>query len=363
MKILFDHQIFQSQRFGGISRYFAETLPRLTEEKDLEISLFLGRSINQYGLQDQYQKFKSFRGGMMPSWQEKLKLGTKLNRLEFPLYSKLQNPDLVHFTYYRDTNPSFKGVRTLTVYDMIHELKPDEFGPGDATAEWKRVGVSKAQQIIVISESTKKDLVRLMNVPEDRVKVIYLANSLTIKPLEKSPLARPYILFVGLRGGYKNFDLFLKAVSESRYSKDFDIYCFGGPAFSQGEISLISKLGFSDRIHRKSGGDLDLATAYQHAHFFAFPSLYEGFGIPPLEAMNYGCPVLSANVSSVPEVVGDAALQVQAQDLGELKKGIESLVENQELRKRLIEKGHQRTKEFSWDRCAKEHALFYRQLI
>lgn len=362
MKILFDHQIFQSQRFGGISRYFAETLLRLNAEKDLEISLFLGRSINQYGIEKYRAQFRSFRGGLMPSWQEKLKLGTKLNRLEFPLYSMIQSPDVTHFTYYRDTNPAFRGLRTLTVYDMIHELMPLEFGPGDATAEWKKAGVSKAHQIIAISESTKRDLVRLMKVPEDRVKVIYLANSLTVAAAVKPPLHRPYILFVGLRRGYKNFDLFMKAFAESRFNKDFDIFCFGGPGFTSFEKDLISGLGLSDQIHHRFGGDHELATAYRHASLFVFPSLYEGFGIPPLEAMHYGCPVLCSQESSVPEVVGDAALKVKAQDLGELKKGIESLIENQELRQGLIQKGYLRTQEFTWHQCAKDHAQFFRQL-
>ncbi len=322
--------------------------------KDLEVSLYLGRSINEYGLENKKNHFKNFKGSKRSS-----RLSSKLNRLEFPLYASYLSPEIIHFTYYRDTNPFFKGYRFITVYDLIHEIFPEQFVAEDPTIRWKKQGLAKADLIISISESTKADLMKHFQIPEDRIKVIYLANSLFAEPRAQSPVSAPYLLFVGLRKGYKNFRNLLSAMAHSNLAKNMNLLAFGGPSFSEQELEFIKSCGLEGKVTQVSGNDLELATAYKHAAAFVFPSLYEGFGIPPLEAMNYGCPVLSSNVSSVPEIVGEGGLQVQADQIEELSAGIDKILGDTQLRASLIVRGKKRTLEFNWDRCAKEHHDLY----
>lgn len=361
--ILFDHQIFQSQKYGGISRYFTEILPRFTQDKRFDFSVFLGNSINEYELESHRSLFKNFLGSKASKYLSKCRLANKLNRIGFPIFSWSVNPDLIHFTYYRDTNPMFSGVRVLTVYDMIHEKFPGQFSRTDATAEWKKQGVAKADLVISISESTKWDLMQCYGFPEEKIKVVYLANSLKVEPGKERPLKSPYLLFVGLRSGYKNFDRFLKSFVKANLPPDFQILTFGGPALSSQEIQLIDNLGLTGRVHYRIGGDQELATAYKHAEAFVFPSTYEGFGIPPLEAMYYGCPVVCSTQSSLPEVVGEAALKVDTSNESVLAEALSRVIGEEKLRSELIRKGFDREKSFSWDRCAQEHLQIYSQLL
>src|SRR5439155_12251123 len=119
---------------------------------------------------------------------------------------------------------------------------------------------------------------------------------------------RPYLLFVGNRGTYKNFDLLARTYARSdRLQREFDIVCFGGQRESSHPARL-EQLGIASRVQYFSGGDQVLANLYRHAFALVYPSKYEGFGIPPLEAMHYGCPVIASNAGSLPEVVADAGL-------------------------------------------------------
>ena len=177
--------------------------------------------------------------------------------------------------------------------------------------------------------------------------------------------AAPYVLFVGQRSGYKNFEALLRAFAASeRLKGDLRILCFGGGPLSTAELSLASELGLgSHHLSQLRGSDKLLGNAYAHAIALAYPSLYEGFGFPPLEAMSAGCPVLVSNTSSLPEVVGDAAIKFDPKNIEELRTAIERVTVSDEVRRELIAAGHERRKQFSWPRCVERTIDVYRKLV
>ena len=372
MKILYDHTAFQFQRYGGISRYFYELITRLSTKEDVEISLFHGLHINEYTLSEHKQNFDSYWGY---KWKYKKPAAKYIslifaipNRILFDNYMRSSDVTIYHPTYYmKGLKQNRKAPIVITVYDMIHELYPDQFIDSWFVIKAKKRAISLANVIIAISENTKKDLVRIYDVPESKIKVIYLASSLqssnpiSIDELKKEHgIKRPYILYVGDRRTYKNFKVLFDSYINN-LSDDFDLICFGGGKFKNNELKNINNRTKNSMIQLNGSDDL-LASLYKHAFCFVYPSLYEGFGIPPLEAMSMGCPVIASNASSIPEVVGDAAILFDPSSKNELIDAIESLCDESK-RNDLIKRGFEQEKKFSWDKMASETLAIYKSIL
>ena len=283
-----------------------------------------------------------------------------------------------HYCYsHRDGNNKNKNkiknsVNVVTVYDMIHEIFPDNFTAKDNTVDLKKNTIKQAGHIICISESTKNDLMRIYDVPESNISVTYLGyhslpnvKSTYIDNQTLNNSEKPFLLFVGQRGGYKNFLRFLKAVSISKkIFREFDVITFGGGIFSKSEKRYISQLGFCEnQVKNIQGGDDMLSVLYSKAALFVYPSLYEGFGLPPLEAMNHRCPVVCSNTSSIPEVVGNAALMFSPSDIENISYTMEKVLYNTVIKDNLIVSGLERTKSFSWKKCAADTLEVYRSIL
>ena len=222
--------------------------------------------------------------------------------------------------------------------------------------------------IICISEQTQQDLIELLGVNPTKTTVVHLGFSLISESMPSKKIYKPvrrFLLYVGTRGGYKNFEGLLRAFALSPMLKnDFDLICFGGGAFTIKEISLFEQLGISSSIVRQvSGDDSTLASYYKSASAFIYPSLYEGFGIPPLEAMSFNCPVICSNISSIPEVVGNAGLMFNPSNVESIKLAIEKVVSDSALQGSLIARGQERLKMFSWQQCAQETLAVYRKVL
>jgi len=361
-RVIFDHQAFVMQTHGGISRYFtclSEALTRL----DVYAHIFAPIHRNKHLLDmangcKTGQFFKTFPP----------KTATIINKYNnYKLNKSIQDfeASIVHETYFSPFGTQRSNLPTVvTVYDMIHELMPEFFSEGDRTSDWKHASVVRADHVVCISESTRADLLRIYNIPEHKTSVVHLASNISRDQslsLENKTKHRPFILFVGQRGGYKNFKNFLAAIARSHTIKsNFDIICFGGNFFNYEEKKLISTLGFSlGQVKHFSGGDEVLVDLYLRAHAFVCPSLYEGFGLPILEAMGLGCPVICSNTSSLPEVGGDSAEYFDPNNLEEMSSTIEKVVFSDTARGELIDKGLERSRAFSWDRCAKETLHVY----
>jgi glycosyltransferase involved in cell wall biosynthesis len=287
---------------------------------------------------------------------------------------KLRNMDvdLLHETYYsaKPLCPAAKS-RIITVYDMIHEKYAFSFSHLDRTTKYKRLAVSRADHIICISHSTKKDLCEIFDVPEHKVSVVHLGfdkfeqRCASAASITDEYPQRPFLLYVGSRGGYKNFTGMLKAIALRSDLKDtFDVVAFGGGPLNAFELALIDSLGFArNSVRQVGGGDTVLGGLYRHAAAFVYPSLYEGFGLPPLEAMAHNCPVVTSNSSSMPEVVGNAGEYFDPLDVGGQAEAICSVVFDAQRRSQLIELGRQRLSVFSWERCALETQSVYKKVL
>jgi glycosyltransferase involved in cell wall biosynthesis len=363
-RIVYDHQGFLMQRVGGISRYFSELASQLSQNSAFDVSVIAPFHVNQHLKSAQgckvagnYFPFRFSGANRIRRWGRRL-------GLQFLYWSK-SKADIVHETYYSVNPWGSARHRVLTVYDMIHEMFAEYFKHDPHTTIAKRAAVLRADHVICISESTRRDVIRLFGVDERKTSVVHLGLSLnTDKTVRAAKLAseKPYLLYVGSRGGHKNFTQLCRVFSSSSINKSFDLVVFGGSALSASEVAELTRLGVDHCVHQFSGDDSLLASYYQGATAFVYPSLYEGFGIPPLEAMNFGCPVVCSNAGSIPEVVADAAVLFDPAREESMRVAIEDLLGNDGLRAELVQRGYERVQHFSWAKCAAETAAIYRQV-
>lgn len=366
MKVAFDEQVFLLQEYGGISRYLCNLAQCLSRMPDIvvQVSAPLHFNRNLAALND------------LPGTRCLLpKLNTKLFRPVRAVSYGLADwairrfrPDILHETYYASGGHRPPGARhVLTVYDLIHERYGEMFENSQMTTGPKKAAALRADHVICISESTRRDLITMFGVPEERTSVIYLGADLAFlnAPPGKVFTTRPYLLYVGNRDAYKNFTGFLRAYAASTHLKsEFDIVCFGGGSFSAAELTLAAELGLQrERLIHCVGADSVLAGLYRSAHAFVYPSLYEGFGIPLLEAMAADCPVILSNTSSLPEVAGEAGEYFDPESQESMTAAMEAVAYSESRRKELGALGRHQCSKFSWEKCARETLDIYRRLL
>lgn len=364
MKVAFDDQIFSFQRYGGVSRYFFELASRLPAHGVSDVSIVAPFYVNHYLTADSGRRFT--RGRYVPYIFGGIPVAQVVNRFAAPIAWWGANPDIVHETYFA-TKPVGKARRRIvTVYDMIHELFSEEFPDAQRVIAAKRAAVNRADHIICISENTRRDLLRRYGIDPARTSVVHLGYSMTVKenPVTvESGGRRPSLLYVGNRMGYKNFRTLLQAYGNSRVLQEFELVAFGGDSLQREEQKEISRLGITDRVRFESGSDRELAARYQEATAFIYPSKYEGFGIPPLEAMGHGCPVVCSNAGSIPEVVGDAGVYFDPNNPEDLRMALERVATTEALQADLRARGYAHIAAFSWDDCAAATAQIYREVM
>lgn len=364
MKIAFDSQIFTLQKYGGISRYFVKLVSEL-HRQDVDAKIFAAFFNNRYLPELPKLLVKGFDVVRYPPKTGRFFLA--LNHFVSSCAIEKFKPDIVHETYFSPNvlSGSKGSARFVTVHDMIHEKFPESFSRRDSTKVNKLAAVKRADHVICISQSTKNDLCDISNIDPDKVSVVHHGfGELTQQPIAKQhDEQNPYFLYVGQRKGYKNFPLLLKALASSKILADnINVVAFGGGAFDKEELHLIDRLGLEvKRIRQVSGSDHLLAESYANALAFVYPSLYEGFGLPPLEAMAYGCPVISSNTSSMPEVIGDAGLYFDPNSIEELAFQLVTIFESLELRGKLIQQGFCRKEKFTWRKCADQTLALYQK--
>lgn len=366
VKVLFDHQCFVQQQYGGVSRYHYQLIKELNKLKDVKSILSLKYSNNFYINEDKSFEVKKF----FPNHKFYFKrtILDYINRLSTIPNLKKGDYDIFHPTYFGTYFLKHLNAKPfiVTVYDSIHEKYPEIINSIDRTLEYKKEIISKANLILAISNSAKNDLINIYKIPAEKIKVVYLAASINKNfALSKEQLSLPekYILFVGNRDFYKNFKNFIQAIAPLlKEQKDLFLISAGGGGFSNDEIKYFRSMQIENKVIYKNADDASLATLYSNALAFIFPSLYEGFGIPALEAMNCDCPVIMSNTSSLPEVGGDAAFYFEPNDIEDIKNKIAKVIFDKELRKELIEKGKIQRSKFSFEKTAKETLEVYEKL-
>ena len=363
MKIAYDSTIFYTQRYGGISRYFFEVTKKISKSSQLKI--FAPIYINKY-LKNSEKSIVHGSFIQTKSFFLKVILRKVVNFIALQSIKRYK-PDIIHFTYY-DTKKLSKlqCVKVITIHDLIHEKFPHFFSRLDSTAHQKKNAINNADHIICVSENTKNDLVQLYNVAPEKISVIYLGvQKLKSQKIISESGIKPYILFNGKRDGYKNFYLLLRAYSENEYLKtNFDVYTFGGGNFSKEELKLLNVLNLkNNQVKNFQGEDSLLGYLYDNANIFVYPSLYEGFGLPPLEAMVHGCPVLSSNRGSMPEILGDAAEYFDPTQSVELSFKLNLILKSQTKMNELMQKGILKAQEYDWSECASQTEELYKNLL
>jgi glycosyltransferase involved in cell wall biosynthesis len=371
MKVLYDHQVFEYQNIGGISRYFVELIKHnptarlsLRYSDNVYLNDMYFKKYNllpiDYGYDDFMQKY-SFRGKKrLFHFYNRFFKGNKTN-LELSMEKiKDSDFDVFHPTYYNPYFLKYLGTKpfVLTVHDMIHELFPKYFSLDDVAIVNKKKLIHKANKIIAISENTRQDILKFYPEAENKIKVIYHCFSSTILVNDKKK--ENYLLFTGSRSGYKNFDLFVQAVAPLLLQYNINLVCTGY-GFSQQEIDLFEGLHIADKVTCQFVTDEVLSELYTKAIAFVFPSLYEGFGFPVLEAFAAGCPAILSNTSSLLEIGGEAAIYFDPYSIQNMRSTIEKVLTSPSLQEQLSCKGKNQIKKFSWEKTANQTYNVYQE--
>lgn len=294
-------------------------------------------------------------------------------RFELPLLDLdvLHSPDFI---------PPFRRncKSVITVHDLAFLLYP-QFLTEDSAHYYGQIdqAVLHTDHIIAVSQNTKEDIIRLLGVPEDKITVIYEAASPIYRPVEdkkelrrvreKYHIAGDFILFVSTIEPRKNLPTLLRAFRQllDDYKPEVQLVIAGRRGWLFEDVfSLVDELKLSEDVLFLGRVPVeDLPPLYTAARLFAYPSTYEGFGLPPLEAMACGTPVVVSNVSSLPEVVGDAALMVAPDDIPGLTVALWRGLTDEAQRAELIAKGFRRAKCFSWEKTARQTLAVYQRLV
>lgn len=360
MKVLFDYQIFSMQKYGGISRYFANLHNYYKDGNELKSNLGVLFTDNIF-IEDQRLPAK-----IISKFIKKDKRRYKYNKW-YGKYLVQQNSfDVFHPTYYHPYFlKSLKKPFVITVHDMIYELFP-EYYKNEPYKLYKHQLVKRADHIIAISECTRNDIQKFYNVPDNKITVIHHGCTMqTTKGMlaDNTIDDENYILFVGNRFGYKNFDRFIKAAAPLLLKYQVKLICAGGGRFKPEEINEFIKLNIVNKIKQITIDDDQLMRLYKNAIAFVYPSIYEGFGLPVLEAFFNNCPVIMSNTSSMPEVGGNAAEYFNPIDVQSIAFAIEEVISNDFKQKELKLKGIERLKLFSFETCVQKTSGIYRLLV
>lgn len=351
--INYDNIIFSLQKVGGISLYWFELLNRI--RKDRAVVKFYQSPNNNLFI----KKID------LTSYQESI-IPNKLLRY-FPFTKSLKKNSIFHSSYYRVSLQA--SVANITT---VHDFTYEHFSSGltrKIHSLQKNFAIRRSSGVICVSENTKRDLLNFLpDIEPNRIKVIYNGVGDEFFPLEPDEATeineeffqlsdKKIVLFVGDRSSYKNFD---KVVQVVKLFPDLSLVIAGGKPFNDSENKILSDL--EGRFFSYMGiSSKSLNWLYNHAFCLLYPSSYEGFGIPVLEAMKSGCPVVSTNLSSIPEIAGDAAILVDEINVRELAICITSLYDL-DFRKSIIDKGLKQAKRFSWEKCFDETMAFYEEV-
>ncbi|GEQ18858.1 glycosyltransferase family 4 protein [Clostridium butyricum] len=363
---------------SGIGIYTYELTKLLQINKDIELSGEIFNFLNRNDIS------KDIEGLIIP-----IKLCTLF---PYGVYRKIWNKipinynrlfhsdaDIYHFFNFI-VPPRINGKVITTIHDMTYILYPETMDKRNL----KRItddidySVDRSDKIITVSESSKRDIIRYLNVPEEKIEVVYngveydrFAKSNNsqdkLKVMKKYNLPQNYILYMGTLEPRKNIESIVRAYSvlKKNYNHEIKLVIAGKKGWLFENIfNLVENLKLQDDvIFTDYVDEIDKAAIYQMAKLFIFPSIYEGFGIPVLEAMAASVPVITSNVSSLPEVAGDAAILVEPKDVNSIAKNMHKILSNNDLRDKLICKGHIQAKKFTWEASAEKLYKIYKSMM
>ena len=373
MKILYDYQCFMDT-YGGISNCFVQLIKHLPSEVRYQIGIVDSDNVHlrESGLvevQPIRLSRKTFirkehfptKGHLYDFYKSLFPMHTSEGvnvRRSLELLRSGQF-DVFHPTYFHPYFLPYLG-RTpfvLTIHDMTSEIVHDH----NIQKKWKRLLAPKAAHIVTVSENSKRDIVAILGIPEEKITVIYHEAPDDMPMPSASLFPFPYLLYTGQRGGYKMFEPMMRAIaSVLKRHEELHVVCTGGE-FSKGEVKMLRELGLEERVHQRYVSDAELQCLYAHARCFMYPSMYEGFGIPILEAFKQQCPVLLNQASCFPEIAKDAALFFHLdRSSGNVAEVLESFLNQSKGEiQSLLERQSRRLRDFSWEKSARQLCKVY----
>jgi glycosyltransferase involved in cell wall biosynthesis len=359
--VLFTGDIFRQQPRGGITRYILELTRRL--ERPAEVVMGAHLSVEVAGLRVPARA--AFR---LPALRGAHRLAGPVNAVVDACWLGPRRDVIVHPTYYRDPRglPA-RAPMVVTVHDLTHERLPQYF-PARGWSAWeparhKAALCRRADRVLCNSETTRRDLLELTDVPEAKVRLTPHA-SRDWSPVAPVPIERmggPFVLWVGERHAYKNFLPALAAWAGCAEASETRLLCVGGGPFRPHELAAIAAAGVAARVLQHTASDGELRWAYEHARAMIHASLWEGFGVPLLEALDLGCPVLASDRPPFREVGGDAAVFAEPTDRDALTDGLRTVLAQTRDTGQVTRRRAQAAR-FSWDTCAAQHEAVYREL-
>jgi glycosyltransferase involved in cell wall biosynthesis len=359
MDIYYDGLIYCLQERGGVSRYFTKIIEQLASKQNTEVILPAPHRAQI----PQNAKIKRTFVPFSSSFKQ-LKILNEKRYLDYISYLKT---GLLHSSYYQ-TYPSISIPVVVTVYDLIYEQFPDDFNtPNEQTfVEQKKLAITSADAVICISETIKKQVIDYYGVNKQSVFATPLGvdSGFNSQPLHdihsEYILPKPYLLYVGKRGKYKNFMMLLRTFTNKAIHKEYDLVCIGGERVTPQESSLISKHNLQNKVHFLTNiNNQTLANFYKQAGAYVSPSLAEGFGLPVLEAMACGCPVILSDIEVYHEVAGDAGIYFDPTKAASLRKLLTTFRRNH----KKINQGVTTAQELSWEKTAKKTLEVYKSIL
>jgi glycosyltransferase involved in cell wall biosynthesis len=370
MEIVVDGIIYWSQARGGISRLFSEILLRMCEADDsLHITLLTEGRPKQALPQHRritHRSIPNIERYLRPNciWQSVL---PKIKHFIYDLWTGTGKGKIWHSTYY--TMPEkWAGRSVATVHDMVFELFPQFYsGPNfDLFRQKKRLSVQQADAVICVSDTTCRDVLQFYGLDADRVYVVPNACSNIFRRLDRTELSgtdqmeQPFLLYVGNRARYKNFDVLAKAYSRWHRREEVALVLVGGKSLSDSEQQLMTELAIAKQV--KLLRDIDdeaLCCLYNRALGFVYPSVYEGFGMPLLEAMACGCPIIASRIPSTIEVAKDCPVYFDPTEEDGLLNALDIALSEGRNSER-VQAGLEIVKSYSWDKTAAQTLEVYR---
>jgi len=372
LNIVMDAIIYQMQAYGGISRLYNEILPRMC---DMDNSLHVTLLTDGKCLQPLPKHRNIHRKFIIPPVHFLLRPGRLWNRilpqarsLMWKAWQGNGQGQIWHSTYYT-YHTSWKGKQVITVHDMIHEHFPNLLcrNIDIQFRKEKRHAIQNADAIICVSQTTCRDIQHFYNVNPEHVYVIYHGyNPIFVKkPLDMlhqaMPLQKPFLLYVGERGYYKNFDHLIQVYQRWAGRKDINLIVIG-KAWSVDEKCRLAKLKIQDEVHLLNNVDDEgLCYLYNQAIAFVYPSLYEGFGIPLLEAIACGCPVIASRIPSSVEIADDCPIYFELNQDDSLLVAFDTAL-NEGRNSHRVRMGLEHVKRYSWHKTARQTRNVYDML-
>jgi len=375
-------------RFRGIGYYTYNLIRNIGKiDTENEYILFASENANGVDLNIMHNKFWK-EEYQTPRIKKPVRLANHLqwlwDRLFLPRVISNSKIDIFHATDNNSIPISHSCKVIATIYDLIPCIFPKHYFNSLKTLDLRYnyyrqlAAAKKSAMIITISEYSKKDIMRILHVSEEKIKVIYLAANEKFKPIKdnqilekvkaKYNINRPFALYVGGFDYRKNVERLIKSfyLFSQQSTEDLQLVIGGciGNKIALELKQLISLLNLKEKIVLPGFiADRDLPAMYSAAELLIFPSLYEGFGLPVLEAMACGTPVICSNTSSLSEVAGDAAILVNPYDEEEIAQAMKRVLSNPDLREKMKRKGLERAKLFSWEQTAKKTLKVYQGVV